>query len=86
MLIKKRVIKDVPEDVELENLMQQLNSDNQNKHPIPFQIIDEIRLEMKVKETNEETEEKIWVWKIRWRLAFKSKHLSLHVYDCNMKI
>jgi hypothetical protein len=28
MVIKKGVIKDIPEDMELENLMQQLNSDN----------------------------------------------------------
>jgi hypothetical protein len=40
MFIKKGVFKDVPEDMELENLMQQLNSDNHNKHPIPFQVID----------------------------------------------
>jgi hypothetical protein len=32
MFIKKGVIKDVPEDMELENLMKQLNSDNHNKH------------------------------------------------------
>jgi hypothetical protein len=38
MVIKKGVIKDVPEDMELENLMQQLNSDIHNEHPIPFQI------------------------------------------------
>jgi hypothetical protein len=29
MIIKNRVIKDVPEDMELKNVMQQLNSDNQ---------------------------------------------------------
>jgi hypothetical protein len=40
MVIKKGVIKDVAEDMELENFMQQLNSDNHNKHPIPFQITD----------------------------------------------
>jgi hypothetical protein len=34
MAIKKGVIKDVPKDMELENLTQQLNSNNQNKHPI----------------------------------------------------
>jgi hypothetical protein len=39
MVIKKRVIKDVPEDMELENLMQQLNSDNHNRLLIPFQVI-----------------------------------------------
>jgi hypothetical protein len=32
MVIKKGVIKDVPEVMELGNLTQQLNSDNQNKH------------------------------------------------------
>jgi hypothetical protein len=36
MVIKKGVIKDVPENMELENLMQQVNSDNHNKHPIPI--------------------------------------------------
>jgi hypothetical protein len=54
---KKGVNKDEPKDMELENLMQQLNSNNYNKHPIPFQIIDAVRLEMRVKQTNEETEE-----------------------------
>jgi hypothetical protein len=57
MVIKKGVIKDVSEDMELENLMQQLNSNNQNKHPIPFQVIDAVTLKMRVKETNEETKE-----------------------------
>jgi hypothetical protein len=63
MDIKKGVIKDVPEDMELENLMQQLNSDKHNKHPIPFQITDAVRLKMKVKETNEEPERERWVRK-----------------------
>jgi hypothetical protein len=44
MVIKQGVIKDVLEDIEIENLIQQLNSDNHNKHPIPFQIIDAVRL------------------------------------------
>jgi hypothetical protein len=48
MVIKKGVIKDVPEDMELENFMQQPNSDNHNKHPIPFQITDAVRLQMRV--------------------------------------
>jgi hypothetical protein len=56
MVIKNGVIKDVPEDMELENLSQQLNSGNHNKHSIPFQVIDAVRLKMRVKETNEETE------------------------------
>jgi hypothetical protein len=43
--------------------MQQLNSDNQNKHPIPFQVIDAVRLKMRDEETNEETKEESWVWK-----------------------
>jgi hypothetical protein len=47
MVIKKGVIKDVPEDMELENLMQQFNLDNQNKHPIPFQITATVRQESK---------------------------------------
>jgi hypothetical protein len=55
MAIKKGVNKDAPEDMELENLMEQLNPDNHNKHPISFQIIDATRLNMRVKETNEET-------------------------------
>jgi hypothetical protein len=60
-VIKNGVIKDVPEDMELENFMQQLNSDNRNKHPIPFQVIDAVSLMMRVKETNEETKEERWV-------------------------
>jgi hypothetical protein len=63
MVIKKGVIKDIPEVTELEKLMQQLNSDNQNKHSIPFQVIDAVRLKMRVKETNEENKEERWVWK-----------------------
>jgi hypothetical protein len=63
MFTKKRVVKDVPEDMELENFMQQLNSNNFNKHLITFQIIDAVRLKMRVKETNEETEGERWVWK-----------------------
>jgi hypothetical protein len=49
--------------MELENLMQQLNSDKHNKYSIPFQIIDAARLKMRVKETNEETKKERWVWK-----------------------
>jgi hypothetical protein len=45
--LKKGVIKDVPEDMELENLMQRLNSDKHNKHPIAFQIIDAVRLTLR---------------------------------------
>jgi hypothetical protein len=33
MVIKKGFIKDVSKNMELENLMQQLNSDNDNKDP-----------------------------------------------------
>jgi hypothetical protein len=51
------VIEDVPEDMELENMTQQLTSENQNKRPIPFQVIDGVRLKMRVKETHEETKE-----------------------------
>jgi hypothetical protein len=61
MVIKKGVIINVPEDTELENLTPQLNSDNHNKHPIPFQIIDAVRLKMRVKVANEETKEERWV-------------------------
>jgi hypothetical protein len=39
--------------MELENLMQKLNSDDHNTHPIPFHITDAVRLKMRVKETNE---------------------------------
>jgi hypothetical protein len=42
--------------MELENFMQQLNSVNHNKHPITFETIDAVRLKMRIKETNEETE------------------------------
>jgi hypothetical protein len=50
MVIKKRVIKDVPEGMDLDKLTQQLNSDNQNKHPVPFQVIDAVRLKMRVRD------------------------------------
>jgi hypothetical protein len=88
MVIKKGVIKDVPEDMELENLKQQLNSDNQNKHPTPFQVIDAVRLKMRVKETNEETKEERWVWKESRAvcLTFRTKELPPRVYFCNIKI
>jgi hypothetical protein len=56
MVIKIGVIKDIPKDIELKNLTQQLDSDNQNKHPISFKVIDAVRLQMRVKETNVETE------------------------------
>jgi hypothetical protein len=88
MVIKKGVIKDVPEDMELENLMQHLNSINQNRHPIPFQVIDAVRLKMRIKETKKETKEEKWVW-IELRavsLTFRTKELPPHVYFCNMKI
>jgi hypothetical protein len=49
MVAKKGVIKEVPEDMELEKLMQQLNMDNHNKHPIALQIIAAVRLTMRVK-------------------------------------
>jgi hypothetical protein len=57
MIIKKGVIKDVPEDMESEHLTQQPNSDNQNKHSIPFQVVDAVRLKKRVEDTNEETKE-----------------------------
>jgi hypothetical protein len=63
MVIGKGVIKDAPEDMELEHLTQQLNSDNQKRHPIPFQVTDAVRLKMGVKETSEETKEEKCVWK-----------------------
>jgi hypothetical protein len=88
ILINNGVIKDVPEDMELENLKQQLNSDNQNKHPITFQVIDAVRLKMRVKETNEETKEERCVWK-EWTtvcVTFRIKELLPHVYFCDMKI
>jgi hypothetical protein len=74
--------------MELENLMQQLNSDSHNKHPIPFQIIDAVRFNMRVKETNEETKEERWVWKESRAvcLMFRNKELRPHVYFCNMKV
>jgi ribosomal protein L19 len=53
MVIKKGVIRDISENLELENSTQQLNSDNQNKHLIPFQVTDAVRLKMRVKEKNE---------------------------------
>jgi hypothetical protein len=88
MVIKKGVIKDAPEDMELENLTQQHNSDNQNKHPIAFQIIDAVRLKMRVKETNKETKEEKWIWKESRVvcLTFRIKELPPHIYFCNIKI
>jgi hypothetical protein len=88
IVIKKGVIKDVPEDMELENLTQQLNSDNQNKHPIPFQVIDAVRLKMMVKETNKKTKEERWVWNESRAvcLTFRTKELPPHVYFRNIKI
>jgi hypothetical protein len=61
MAIKKGVTKDVPEDMQFDNLMQQLKQ--HNKYSISFQIIDVARLKMRVKETNEETKKERWVWK-----------------------
>jgi hypothetical protein len=52
LVTKKGVIKDVPKDMKLENLTQQLKSVDKKKHPIPFQVIDAVRLKMRVKETN----------------------------------
>jgi hypothetical protein len=85
MVIKKGVIKDVPKDMELENLAQQLNSE---KHPTPFQVIDPVGLKMRVKETNEVTKEERWVWKESRAvcLIFGTKELFPHVYFRNMKI
>jgi hypothetical protein len=81
MVIKKEVTKDASEDMELENLMQQLNSNNHNKHPIPFHVTDAVRLKMRVKETNEETEGERWGWKKLKAvcLTFRTKELPSHV-------
>jgi hypothetical protein len=43
--------------------MEHINSGNKNKHPVLFQVIDAVRLKLRVKETNEETKEERWVWK-----------------------
>jgi hypothetical protein len=88
MVIKKGGIKDVPEDMELENLTQQLNSDNQNKHPIPFQVIDAVGLRTRVKETNEETKEEIWAWRESKAvcLIFRTNELTPHAYFRNIKL
>jgi hypothetical protein len=74
--------------MKLENLMQQLNSNNYKKHPIPFQIADAVRLKMRVKQTNEETEGERWVWNESRAecLAFRTNELPPQVYFCNMKI
>jgi hypothetical protein len=74
--------------MELENFMQQLNSDNHNKHPFPFQVIDAVRRKMRVKEPNEETEGERWGWKNLRAvcLTFRTKELPPHIYCCNMKI
>jgi hypothetical protein len=49
MVIEKGDIRDVAADMELENLIQPLNSDNHNKHPIYFQITNAVRLKIRVK-------------------------------------
>jgi hypothetical protein len=79
MVIKKGVIEDVPENMELDKLTQQLNSDNQNKHPILFQVIDALRLKMRVKETKEGTKEERWVWKYSRAvcLTFRTRNCPL---------
>jgi hypothetical protein len=46
--------------MELENLMQLLILDNQNKHPITFRVTDAVRLKKRVKEKNEEPEGERW--------------------------
>jgi hypothetical protein len=88
MVIKKGAIKDVSKNMALENFMQQFNSDNHNKHPIHFQIIDAVRLKMRVKETKEETESERWVWKGSRAvcLTFRPKEFPPNVCFCNMKI
>jgi hypothetical protein len=88
MVIKKGVTEDVPEDMELENLMQQFNSDNRNKHSIPFQVTDAVKLNVIVKETSEETEKERWVLKESRAICLTSrtKELPCHVYLSNMKI
>jgi hypothetical protein len=80
MVITKGAIKMYQKD------MQQLNSDSRNKHPIHFHITDAVRLKMKVKDMNEETEVERWAWKESRavRLTFRSKDFPPHVYFCNM--
>jgi hypothetical protein len=72
VVIKKVIIKDVPEDMELENLLQQLNSDNQNKHPIPF------RLKTKVKKTNKGPKGGKLVWKKSRAVSLAFRANELH--------
>jgi hypothetical protein len=73
--------------MELENFMQHLNSNNRNKHSIPFQVIDAVRLKMRVKEMKEETEGERWGWKESRAacLTFRTKELPSHIYCCNVK-
>jgi dipeptidase len=86
-IIKKGVIKDVPENMELENLMQHLNSDNYNKLPIPFQVINAVRLKMRVKETSEDFEEERWWWKESRVicLTFRTKELAKRNFTVSLK-
>jgi hypothetical protein len=74
--------------MEVENLIQQLKSDNHNKYPIPSQIIDAVRLKMRVEERNEETDCERCVRKESRAvcLTFRTVELAPHVYFCNMKI
>jgi hypothetical protein len=83
MVIKKGVIKDVQKSMELQNLMQQLNSDNRNKHLIHFQGFDTVRLKMRVKEMNEETEGERWGWKewCLWCLTFRTKEFPMYIFE-----
>ena len=88
MVAKKGVIKDVPLDMDLENLRRQINLDNQNKHPAPFYIMDAVRLKMRTKEINVETKVERWVWKESRAvcLTFRTKEMPPYVYFCSMKV
>jgi hypothetical protein len=56
IFIGNRVIKVLTEGMDLENLMQPLNSDNRNKHHIALLNTDGVRLQMRAKVKIEETE------------------------------
>jgi hypothetical protein len=82
VVIKKGVIKQVPEDMELENLTQQLNSNIHSKLSIPFQVINAVRLKMRAKETSEEYEGERWWWK---ESIFRTKKLAKRSFTVFLK-
>jgi hypothetical protein len=55
-IITKTVIKDMPEEMDLNILVRQLNNDNNNKHLHQQQIVDAYGLRIKVRAKDERSE------------------------------